>query len=100
MTGPDPAGQAPWAHLGHRQRPRGISSPDGCPMGSALCGKPVGHSAHLPPHPSRWTGGRASGTVLEYNSRGGDWLRLRWLIQGKRVEDGGHNLVNTVTAKR
>jgi len=35
-----------------------------------------------------------------YNSRGGDWLRLRWLIQGKRVEDGGHNLVNTVTAKR
>jgi len=50
MTGPDPAGQAPWAHFGHRQRPRGISSPDGCPMGSALCGTPVGHSAHLPTH--------------------------------------------------
>jgi len=32
------------------------------------------------------------------NSTGGDRLRLRWLIQGKRAEDGGHNLVNTVTA--
>jgi len=32
------------------------------------------------------------------NSTGGDRLRLQWLIQGKRAEDGGHNLVNTVTA--
>jgi hypothetical protein len=25
MTGPDPAGQPPWARFGHRQRPRGHS---------------------------------------------------------------------------
>jgi hypothetical protein len=35
---------------------------------------------------------------MDDNSTGGDRLRLQWLIQGKRAEDGGHNLVNTVTA--
>jgi len=31
---------------------------------------------------------------------GHNCVRLRWLIQEKRAEDGGHNLVNTVTAKK
>jgi hypothetical protein len=37
-TGPDPAGQPPWAHFGHRQRPRGISSPRGMPDGARFAG--------------------------------------------------------------
>ncbi len=32
------------------------------------------------------------------NSRGGDWFRLRWLIQGKRAEGCDYDLVNPVAA--
>ena len=48
-TGPDPAGHAPaGAFFGHRQHPRGpLITSGGCPMGAALCGQPVGHSARM-----------------------------------------------------
>jgi hypothetical protein len=69
-------------------------------MGSALCGSPVGHSAFFTPKPNLLDARLSVRYCTGYNSRGGDWLRLRWLIQGKRAEDGGHNLVNTVTAKQ
>jgi len=33
-----------------------------------------------------------------HNSIGGDWFRLRWLIQGKRAEGCDYDLVNPVAA--
>jgi len=47
-TGPDPAGRPPWARLRPPPAPAGASSPYGRPMGSALCGRPIGRSALRP----------------------------------------------------
>ena len=65
-----------------------------------LCGQPIGHLAFtgVTRNPA-WLFSVGSCSVRkDDNPTGGDRLRLQWLIQGKRAEDGGHNLVNTVTA--
>ena len=90
----------PWAHLGHRQRPRGyLITPVDARWGPRSADSPSGILLFLPKsNLLDLLPGIRYGSY--YNSRGGDWLRLRWLIQGKRAEDGGHNLVNTVTANQ
>jgi len=69
------------------------------PDGARFAGRPSGilRSPGVTWNPT-WSFRVASCNVRKDNSTGGDRLRLQWLIQGKRAEDGGHNLVNTVTA--
>jgi hypothetical protein len=91
----------PWVHLRPPPAPTGVSHhlrwmPDGVRALRMARRAFWAFYLKLPCSTRR----EASGTVVGYNSRGGDWLRLRWLIQGKRAEDGGHNLVNTVTANQ
>ena len=99
-TGPDPAGRPPWAHFGHRQRPRGCLITTWGARWARFAGNPSGilRSPGVTRNPA-WSFSVGSCSVRkDDNSTGGDRLRLQWLIQGKRAEDGGHNLVNTVTA--
>src|SRR5258708_14753220 len=85
-TGSDPAGRPPWA----RFRPPPAST---------------GVSPRLRPRVLARFGHFSASRVVNrlvpwrYNSRGGDWFRLRWLIQWKRPEGCGCDLVNPVTAK-
>ncbi len=79
MTGPDPAGQPPWARFGHRQCPRGhshflgqlqwlIVSPSvtglagGGPLSTApaLMGRRARADSVPPGESGRWPGGVAS----------------------------------------
>src|SRR5215472_1204159 len=78
-TGPDPAGQAPVGAPSATASARGgISSPSGgCPIGAALCGLPVGHSAQIrgnlcapPLVVPCWTGREPSGSVLVTTQEG------------------------------
>jgi hypothetical protein len=65
---------------------------------SAVRGIQVGQPALSPVASEQAVTAVRTLTIQHELPTGGDRLRLRWLIQGKRAEDGGHNLVKTVTA--